>query len=161
MAELEKLLAEKEKKIFSNLSKIQAYVKNCNVQIQKLTEENKKLESESQLLNRQKLQKLFEETKARMFEQFEQAKMLSVENLLLPIKCKSQKNSTSGNAEKAVEGKIPDNSNSAVGGNVEKSVEVKIPNNSNSADFQKMTDEEKRSYQIRIMAESLGLSLEE
>ena len=80
LAEIEKMVREKEERLLINLSKIQ-----------KLSEENSKLAEETKMLNQQKFQKLFEEIKVRMFAQVEQAKMLSVENLLTPLKGKPRK----------------------------------------------------------------------
>ena len=76
-ADIEKTLAGNDKKILSNLSKIQ-----------NLVEENTKLETESKMLNEQKTQKLLQEMQNRILEQ---AKMLSVENLLAPLKGKPRK----------------------------------------------------------------------
>jgi len=104
LADIEKTLADNEKKISSNLSKIQKLLESCN----QLTDENKKLETESKQLNQQKFQKLFEETKARMFAQIEQAKMLSVENLLAPPKAKTQKKDKAQKNISPPEAKISD-----------------------------------------------------
>ena len=120
LTDIEKKLADNYKKFFSNNSKIQTCIKNCNVQILKLTEENKKLENESKVLHLQKFQKLFEETKARMLEQ---AKMLSVENLFLPVKDKSKKNPIGEKSKKVAEAKISDNSHSAVEENSKRAFE--------------------------------------
>ena len=70
--DIEKTLAGNEKKILSNLSKIQ-----------KLSDENEKLITESKMLNEQKTQKLLQEMQNRILG--------SVEILLAPPKAKSQK----------------------------------------------------------------------
>ena len=70
--DIEKTLAGNEKKILSNLSKIQ-----------KLSDENAKLVTESKMLNEQKTQKLLQEMQNRILD--------SVEILLAPPKAKSQK----------------------------------------------------------------------
>ena len=114
-ADIEKTLTDNEKKISSNLSKIQMLLEKCN----QLTDENKKLETESKFLNQQKFQKLFEETKARMFAQIEQAKMLSVENLLAPPKAKTQKKSKSQKNISTPEVEISDSGKAVSEGSVD------------------------------------------
>ena len=118
LANIEKKLAENDKKILANIARVQKLLEE---NVQNLMEENKKLITESTVLNQCKTQKMLEETKARMFAQVEQVKGLDVATLFAPPeKAKSEKSGKSKNHKNA---------------NLEKSPDAENPENQNSGNF--------------------------
>ena len=139
LADIEKTLAGNEKRILSNLSRAQKLLEE---NVQKLMDESKQLITESTVLNQYKTKKMLEETKARMFAQFESVKGLDVATLFAPPeKAKSEKSGKSKNHKNANLEKSPDAENSEnqksgksqnrENANLEKSPDAKISENAN------------------------------